>query len=186
MYKEEGDSKAKRVRCLLKKSDRKTVLRVLESLWVYKQQIAPAAAQHDQAEYSVLRSRLEGIADNDSAGTSPVPAYQGVNFSTLTGELNAIKVLPAQQRGYRFESWLRDLFAAFRLEPRYAFRITVEQIDGSFKMEGEFYLLEAKWQQLLTAARDLRDFEAKIRQASETGRHFVPCHELPEFTGRKN
>jgi hypothetical protein len=171
---------------------------------------------------------------HDAAGALLALAYQGVNYASLTDELNAMKVLPAQQRGYRFESWLKELFATFRLEPRDAFRIAGEQIDGSFKMEGEFYLLEAKWQQLPTAARDLRDFEgktqekaswtrgvfiswmgftedglvsfgrghstfcisgadlyhslpfpvlleAKIRQASESGRHFVPYNELPEF-----
>lgn len=242
MYKEDGDSKAKRVRCLLKKSDLETVLNVLDRLWVYKQQSAPAAAVRDQADYYSLRDRLSGAALEDAAGVRPVPAYQGVNYKYFTDELNAMKELPAQKRGYRFESWLKELFAAFRLEPRDAFRITGEQIDGSFKMEGEFYLLEAKWQQLPTAARDLRDFEgkiqekaswtrgvfiswmgftedglvsfgrghrticisgadlylslcghipfpvmlnSKIRQASETGRPFVACVDLPEFTLKK-
>lgn len=32
-YKEEGTSKAKRVRCLLKQVDRETALRVLDTLW---------------------------------------------------------------------------------------------------------------------------------------------------------
>lgn len=35
-YKEEGTSKAKRVRCLLKQVDRETALRVLDTLWRYK------------------------------------------------------------------------------------------------------------------------------------------------------
>ncbi|WP_455865321.1 restriction endonuclease [Pantoea agglomerans] len=164
MYKEDGYSKAKRVRCLLKKSDLETVLNVLARLWDYKQQSAPAAAVRDQADYYSLLERLSGAALEDAAGVRPVPAYQGVNYKYFTDELNAMKELPAQKRGYRFESWLKELFAAFRLEPRDAFRITGEQIDGSFKMEGEFYLLEAKWQQLPTAAKDLRDFEGKIQQ----------------------
>lgn len=238
MYRVDGDSKAKRVRCLLNKSDQDTVIRVLDCLWTYKQQNAPAAALKVMADYYALRERLSGAMGHEAAGSPPVLAYQGVNYAALTDELNAMKVLPAQQRGYRFESWLKELFGAFRLEPRDAFRIVGEQIDGSFKMEGEFYLLEAKWQQLPTAARDLRDFEgkiqekaswtrgvfiswmgftedglvsfgrghsticisgadlyhslsdripfpvlleAKIRQASESGRHFVPYNELPEF-----
>lgn len=74
-----------------------------------------------------------------------------------------MKSLPPQQRGYRFELWLKELFATFRLKPGDAFRIVGEQIDGSFKMEGDFYLLEAKWQQLRTGARDLRDLRVKFR-----------------------
>ncbi|MBD8165420.1 restriction endonuclease [Erwinia persicina] len=241
LYKIEGDSnsKAKRVRRLLEKSDQATVLRVLDRLWNYKQQTAPAAAQRDQADYFSLLERIRAANGTEASGIRPVQAYSGVNYIALTAELDAMKSLPPQQRGYRFESWLKELFATFRLKPRDAFRIVGEQIDGSFKMEGDFYLLEAKWQQLPTGARDLRDFEgkiqekpnwtrgvfiswmgfsedglvsfgrghsticisgadlyyslcdripfpvmleAKIRQASETGRLYVPYKELPEFT----
>ncbi len=40
-YKEEGTSKAKRVRCLLKQVDRETALRVLDTLWRYKMETMP-------------------------------------------------------------------------------------------------------------------------------------------------
>ena len=35
-YKEDGTSKAKRVRCLLKKVDADTALRILDRLWLYR------------------------------------------------------------------------------------------------------------------------------------------------------
>ena len=37
-----------------------------------------------------------------------------------------------------------------------------EQIDGSFQLAGETYLLEAKWTDLRMGAADLRSFNAKL------------------------
>jgi hypothetical protein len=50
-----------------------------------------------------------------------------------------------QERGYAFEKYLKSLFEAFSLQPRGSFRTTGEQIDGSFILRDECYLLEAKW-----------------------------------------
>ncbi len=36
MYLDEGDSKAKRLRCFIKKTDLDTVLKVIDKLWVYR------------------------------------------------------------------------------------------------------------------------------------------------------
>lgn len=238
VYKEDGDSKAKRVRCLLRKTDKETVLRVLHSLWSYKQQHAPAAAKRDQADFNYLVERICAASIQESSGLRPVQAYAGVDYAALTAEMESMKMLDPQGRGYRFEEWLRELFAVFRLEPREAFSNRGEQIDGSFRMEGEYYLLEAKWHQNKTSAADLHVFDgklrqkarwtrgvfiswmgyteegiiafgrghsiicisggdlfhslndripfpellnAKIREASESGRHFVPYTELREF-----
>ena len=50
-----------------------------------------------------------------------------------------------QERGLRFKIFLSDVFAAFGLAPRGSFRIVGEQIDGSFRLHTETYLVEAKW-----------------------------------------
>ncbi|MCL2082718.1 MAG: restriction endonuclease [Oscillospiraceae bacterium] len=44
-----------------------------------------------------------------------------------------------------FEKYLQSLFDAFNLQPRGSFKIVGEQIDGSFILKDEVYLLEAKW-----------------------------------------
>jgi hypothetical protein len=44
-----------------------------------------------------------------------------------------------------FEGFLNELFAGFGLAPRGAFRLVGEQIDGSFRLHGQTYLVEAKW-----------------------------------------
>lgn len=48
-------------------------------------------------------------------------------------------------RGYRFETWLVALFDLFDLKPRGSYKTELDQIDGSFELDGKEYLFEAKW-----------------------------------------
>ncbi|MEO7863120.1 MAG: hypothetical protein ABIU05_22330, partial [Nitrospirales bacterium] len=57
--------------------------------------------------------------------------------------------------GYAFEGFLSALFAAYGLAPRGSFRLQGEQIDGSFQIQRDTYLLEAKWQASLIGNADL-------------------------------
>ena len=67
-----------------------------------------------------------------------------------------------QQRGFDLEKFLKKLFDLFDLDPRAAFRISGEQIDGSFSFEGTDYLLEAKWQNKPIGAKDLDSLASKL------------------------
>jgi Restriction endonuclease len=75
--------------------------------------------------------------------------------------------MPAQARGYALEKLLADLFDAFDLDPRASFKLVGEQIDGGLTIGGEYFLLEAKWQQKLTARDDLDIFSAKVSRRGE-------------------
>jgi len=72
-----------------------------------------------------------------------------------------------RKRGYALESFLRDLFVLFDLNPRAAFRTQGEQIDGAFELDGTNFLLEAKWHASLTARVDLDAFSSKIADKIE-------------------
>lgn len=50
-----------------------------------------------------------------------------------------------RERGYQFEKWLTKLFDLFDLDPRASYKTDLDQIDGSFELDGKEYLLEAKW-----------------------------------------
>lgn len=91
-------------------------------------------------------------------------AYNYEKLKGLLSELPNIKV--AQKRGYAFEKFLTELFSEFDLKPRKPFKITGEQIDGSFDYNGEFYLVEAKWQQEPIPYRDVVVFDKKITDKS--------------------
>lgn len=161
-YQKEGTSKAKRVRCLLKQVDRETALRVLGALWQYKMESMPGQAEKSRNDFLALISRVEN-ADTDTAkGARPVQVWSGVDWPSLIAEMNHMKTLAPHPRGFRFETWLAELFSTFNLAPRASFRNTGEQIDGSFQLNDEFYLMEAKWHQTRTPAADLHVFEGKL------------------------
>lgn len=59
---------------------------------------------------------------------------------------------------------IAELFAAFWLSPEGAFRLKGEQIDGSFLLNNETYLVEAKWCSAKTGNADLHVFQGKLEQ----------------------
>lgn len=69
----------------------------------------------------------------------------------------------SQKRGFQFEKFLNQLFIFFDLDPKSAFKITGEQIDGAFTFDNTDYLLEAKWQEDEIRASDLYTFGGKIQ-----------------------
>ena len=74
--------------------------------------------------------------------------------------------LEPQTRGFAFEKFLQDLFEAHGLAPRSSFRLVGEQIDGSFRVSADVYLVEAKWQSQPTAQEDLLIFQSKVEGKS--------------------
>lgn len=84
----------------------------------------------------------------------------------LHDKLIALAALEPQQRGYAFEQFLSELFATHGLAPRNSFRLTGEQIDGSFQIGADVYLVEAKWQSKQTSHDDLLIFREKVESKS--------------------
>jgi hypothetical protein len=80
----------------------------------------------------------------------------------LIARLMEVSSLSPQERGLRFEGFLSDVFAAFDLAPRGSFRIVGEQIDGSFRLHSEIYLVEAKWHGPQIGFADLMAFSGKV------------------------
>jgi len=70
--------------------------------------------------------------------------------------------LTAQERGVLFEVFLKQLFQTHGIDMGDPFRLNGEQIDGSFKFEGENYIVEAKWQEASVATSQLYVFAHKV------------------------
>ena len=82
--------------------------------------------------------------------------------------------MEARARGYAFEKYLKVLFDTFHLSARAPFTLVGEQIDGSFQLGHETYLLEAKWQKDPIGVLELHGFHGKVEQkASWTRGLFV-------------
>ncbi|HEY1076530.1 MAG TPA: hypothetical protein VGE51_07560 [Fontimonas sp.] len=90
------------------------------------------------------------------------PALTKAEFAVLKAALLALAPMEPQPRGFAFEKLLVDLFAVFHLAPRGSFRNTGEQIDGSFSLHHETYLIEARWRNKPADADDLRAFSGKV------------------------
>ena len=75
-----------------------------------------------------------------------------------------------QVAGFKFEKILNRLFAIHGLAPREPFRVAGEQIDGSFDLDHETYLVEAKWEKGPLSEGPLLVFRGKIEGKSQFSR----------------
>lgn len=86
----------------------------------------------------------------------------------LKGAFLELHTLDDRQRaGLELEKVLNRLFELSGLAPREPFRVSGEQIDGSFELDHEVYLFEAKWKRDATPAADLYVFRGKIEGKSK-------------------
>lgn len=65
-------------------------------------------------------------------------------------------------RGYALESLLADLFLLYDLEPRLAYKLELEQVDGSFSFDTDDYVVEARWRAEQANRADGDVFKAKV------------------------
>ena len=168
-YEKNGTSKGKRLRYFLQTADIPTVVRTLKGLWEYREALRRRAGQPDKLEnarsrFLELLERLQPSTSSPKLSVSAVPIPNRNIISELKEELFLLPSLDPRPRGFAFEKFLKALFDAFGLEARDPFRITGEQIDGSFLLSNETYLLEAKWQTPPCDAADLHVFHGKIEQ----------------------
>jgi hypothetical protein len=109
------------------------------------------------------RGYLESLGPSmDAPNPAATAGISAERAQSLAAHLIEISKLPPQERGLRFEGFLNDLFAAHALAPRNAFRLVGEQIDGSFRLDGQTYLVEAKWHGPQIGFADLMTFSGKV------------------------
>jgi hypothetical protein len=116
---------------------------------------------------------VDGIQVSFKTDKPKTIKYSPVSASVLAklkDQLLMLDKLEPHIRGFEFEKFLRDLFECHQLAPRSSFRLTGEQIDGSFELNGDVYLLEAKWHSKQTAQVDLLAFREKVKSKSAWSR----------------
>lgn len=84
------------------------------------------------------------------------------NLDKLKQDLLELQKMEPHKRGFAFERFLKEIFAAFKLEPHSSFRLVGEQIDGSLQLDGETYLVEATWQNEMIGNEELLAFRGKV------------------------
>lgn len=174
----EGTSKAKRLRYYLRTVKADEAVKTLLALWEYRETTRRRSREKEnlpdhKIEFFHLIERLGGTAP-ETARQKPDSAKQFIiseeKSTHLLNSLIQLSTLAPQPRGYAFEKFLKQLFDANGMEGKASYRIIGEQIDGSFQLASETYLLEAKWQNNLVDASDLRSFNAKVEDKASWSR----------------
>lgn len=169
---QEGTSKAKRLRYFLKTVDNATAVRTIEALWHYRQSycaIGTEPISSTEGRLIDLIGRLKG-ARQANEPAAPQPARSTFQIEQLRRDLVSISGLAPQARGYAFERFLTDAFNLYGLKAKDRFRLRGEEIDGSFVLDHETYLFEAKWKFELTGVDDLLVFDGKLSQRAAWAR----------------
>ncbi|UZD97678.1 restriction endonuclease [Pseudomonas corrugata] len=170
VYKRNGTSKAKRLRCFLQSVDKPTLIRTLEKLWEYREAVrlntgSEESVKNANGRIMTLIDQLQGHSSAPpSFQQAPVQAFNREMVSQLKNDLIALSQLDPHPRGYAFERFLQDLFKASEMDPREPFRLRGEQIDGSFQLNGETYLIEAKGHGNKIGVAELHSFHGKLEQ----------------------
>jgi len=142
----------------------------LNALWEHRCEHLARTGQKDpvpnsESRFRALIHRLGGEAPASAAKPAASPPTVGRSkIAKIKADLVQIISLAPQARGYAFEGFLKALFDAFGLAAEDPFRLRGEQIDGSFQLGSDIYLLEAKWHGQPIGVAELHTFHGKIEQ----------------------
>lgn len=196
-------SKGKRLRAFLASVPEPTVVKVLNGLWQYR------ARYVDEGRYAAVPDGGERLAQVirsiygkpvDGMGRAPTPSAKPDplhpepstgRIAELLAQFQSIMQLDPQPRGYAFEAFLKAVFDAWGMQAKRGWRNTGEQIDGSFLLAGQVYLVEAKWQAAQSNAAALHAFQGKVEAGAEWTRGLFVSYSgftteaLPAFVSRR-
>jgi hypothetical protein len=165
-YNFESGSKANRLRAFWQKEDNALVAKLMGEMLDYRGERGPL----DEVCRLIVARLLNDGRPITPAQTESQDKQQAAleqqrsqalrqlkdEFLQLAGESNK------NSAGLALEKLLNRLFELFELKPRQPFRVVGEQIDGSFQMDAEIYLLESKWEKHALPEADLLIFREKI------------------------
>jgi hypothetical protein len=168
VYKKYRDmSKAKMLRALILEYDDITIGKLLLELLNYMKTYNMLDAENRELfkQCADIGGRLIGR----KTANKPAKAENLIiDYDKYMQDLMALEKYAEgpQARGFAFEKFLREFFEDNDLQPRGSFKIEGEQIDGSFILNNEVYLLEAKWRNKPTDKADLVVFNEKVSSKS--------------------
>ena len=175
----QGTSKAKRLRYYLRQASRQNTLDTLNALWEYRE-ATRATADYPELDDSVRAAYFRIIQRLGGKPPEPPPTTVCTDLrvdahvtAALAARLLDVSTMEPQARGYAFEKFLKDVFDAYEMSARASFRLTGEQIDGSFSLGEQTYLLEARWRNAMVDAGTLRAFNAKVEDKASWARGLI-------------
>jgi hypothetical protein len=168
-YEYASGSKANRLRAFWQKKDNALVGKLMKDMLDYG---SGKGALNETCRLIVARL-LQGSpaphehSSHDQQNASRHQHRRSQVLGQLREELSLLAVEGDRRKaGLALERVLNRLFEQFELRPRQPFRVVGEQIDGSFELEGQIYLLESKWEKNPLPEADLLVFRGKIEGKS--------------------
>jgi hypothetical protein len=130
--------------------------------------VAERAVAHLRSVTKVYAAKL--ASEEVEATARKAAAAQAAAMRKFNDDISALKdrflemqrETDTHQRGYGLESLLADLFLLYDLEPRMAYRLDLEQIDGAFSFDTDDYIVEARWRQDRADRADGDVFATKV------------------------
>lgn len=130
-------------------------------------------AKLDKADAQAKIARLKSAVDTRNAATQNrrTASTEASRKQAKAADLSALTTafakmfgtgMTPQGRGRLFETFLQELFNRQSIKMGDSFRLESEQIDGTFKFEGENYIVEAKWQDPSVSTAQLYTFAHKV------------------------
>jgi hypothetical protein len=194
-YNYRSGSKANRLRSFWQKEDNAVVGKLMADMLDY--------LGESGQRIEICRLIIARLLNGTPSSTQTIPKAQEtphaqliIALSELRGEFSDLAAERDRAKaGLALEKFLHRLFVLFQLHPRQPFRVTGEQIDGSFELDGHVYLVESKWEQSPLPEADLLIFGGKIEKKStftrgvfialngisEPARHAITQGKAPSF-----
>lgn len=114
--------------------------------------------EHEEIE-KLRRKKFEKVLKNQEL-KNHLEEIKNVYFAMISSENH-------QERGFKLEKVLKNIFKIFDLDPKASFKIVGEQIDGAFTLNGTDFLFEAKWTKELVSISSLDAFSGKLSRKLE-------------------
>ena len=180
-YNYQSGSKANRLRGFWKEESNFTVGALIEKLleyWKTKKLISLQVITNEEEnlfdECQKISKRLQGDnAKNHNQNSLKKEDELSSLRSSLLLEFDSFASLvnseDKKRRGFSLESLLERIFSLYEIPTQKSFKRNEggEQIDGAFKLESWYYLVECKWTQKLTDIRQLDSLYGKINRSGK-------------------
>ena len=179
-YDYHSGSKANRLRAFWKLENNPAVGNLISKLLDYWKTKKILNKQGASLEEKRLYEECQGIADRlmrsaekkqmcDSPPNKSSSLIQTQLLAQFDELAQIISPEERKQRGFVLEKLLQDVFKLYQIPTQSSFKRNEggEQIDGAFRFEGWYYLVECKWTQKLTDIKQLDSLSGKLQRSGK-------------------
>lgn len=179
-YDYHSGSKANRLRAFWKLENNPAVGNLISKLLDYWKTKKILNKQGASLEEKRLYEECQGIADRlmrsaekkqmcDSPPNKSSSLIQTQLLAQFDELAQIISPEERKQRGFVLEKLLQDVFKLYQIPTQSSFKRNEggEQIDGAFRLEGWYYLVECKWTQKLTDIKQLDSLSGKLQRSGK-------------------